>query len=286
MARPIRIEFPGANYHITSRSNSGKKIFLANEDRVIFLNILNNVVQRFSWLLHSYVMMDDHFHLVVETPQGHLSRGMRQLNGVYTQYFNRHYNLEGPIFQGRFKSILFEKKNYLLPLCRHVVLNPVRLGTQLSLDRHLWSSFRSTIGVSEDAAFLYTADLLSVLSKQVKTSRRKFREYVEAGINEISPLSERSNQVLLGSPEFLKEMQPKLLGERMRKRGPKQARRRKSLLNLFPSVESRSRAERNKLIRKAHVDYGYTLVEIGKHLGLHYTTVSKVVNSFAHAQNR
>ena len=128
--------------------------------------------------------------------------------------------------------------------------------------------------------------MLSVLSKQVKTSRRKFREYVEAGINEISPLSERSNQVLLGSPEFLKEMQPKLLGERMRKRGPKQARRRKSLLNLFPSVESRSKAERNKLIRKAHVDYGYTLVEIGKHLGLHYTTVSKVVNSFVLAQNR
>ena len=93
MARPIRIEFPGANYHITSRSNSGKKIFLANEDRVIFLNILNNVVQRFSWRLHSYVMMDDHFHLVVETPQGQLSRGMRQLNGVYTPVSYTHLTL-------------------------------------------------------------------------------------------------------------------------------------------------------------------------------------------------
>ena len=126
---------------------------------------------------------------------------------------------------------------------------------------------------------MHTNDLLSALSKQVKTSRRKFRDYVEAGINEVSPLLGRSNQVLLGSPEFLKEMQPKLKGVRKAKRGPKQARRRRSLLALFRSVESRSKAERNDLIRKAHLDYGYTLMEIGEHLGLHYTTVSKVVNA-------
>ena len=279
MSRPVRIEFPGATYHITSRSNIGRTLFLASEDRAIFLNILENVIRRFSWLLHSYVLMDDHFHLVVETPQGHLSRGMRQLNGVYTQYFNRHYRLEGPIFQGRFKSILFEKKPYLLPVCRHVLLNPVRVSAQLGLDHYHWSSYRSTIGTSENIAFLHTHDLLSALSKQVKTSRRKFRDYVEAGINEVSPLLGRSNQVLLGSPEFLKEMQPKLKGMRKGKRGPKQARRRRSLLALFRSVESRSKAERNDLIRKAHLDYGYTLMEIGKHLGLHYTTVSKVVNA-------
>lgn len=279
MSRPVRIEFPGATYHITSRSNIGRTLFLASEDRAIFLNILENVVQRFSWLLHSYVLMDDHFHLVVETPQGHLSRGMRQLNGVYTQYFNRHYRLEGPIFRGRFKSILFEKKQYLLPVCRHVLLNPVRVHTQLDLDLYHWSSYRSTIGASANIAFLHTEDLLSALSKQVKTSRRKFRKYVEAGINEVSPLLGRSNQVLLGSPEFLKEMQPKLQGARKAKRAPKQARRRRSLLALFRSVESRSRPERNDLIRKAHLDYGYTLMEIGRHLGLHYTTVSKVVNT-------
>jgi len=125
---------------------------------------------------------------------------------------------------------------------------------------------------------LYTDDILAALGKREKTSRRKFREYVEAGIDKMSPLLDRSNQVLLGSPKFLREMQPILQGEKLAKRGPKQSRRR-SLRAIFRTVKSRSRAERNDLIRKAHLNYGYTLMEVGDHLGLHYTTVSKVVNA-------
>ena len=85
------------------------------DDRGVFLNVIDNVVQRFGWLLHSYVLMDDHYHLVVEVPGANLSKGMRQLNGVYTQHFNRRHQVDGPIFQGRFKSVVFEKKEYLLP---------------------------------------------------------------------------------------------------------------------------------------------------------------------------
>ena len=147
MSRPVRIEFPGAIYHITSKGSKGQTIFRDREDRAVFLNILDNVVSRFSWLVHSYVLMDEHFHLVVEVLEANLSKGMRQLNGVYTQHYNRRHHEDGPIFHGRFKSVLFEKNTYLLPVCRHVVLNPVRLGTPSQLNRYRWSSFRATTGL-------------------------------------------------------------------------------------------------------------------------------------------
>ena len=278
MSRPVRIEFPGAIYHITSKGSKGQTIFRDREDRAVFLNILDNVVSRFSWLVHSYVLMDEHFHLVVEVLEANLSKGMRQLNGVYTQHYNRRHHEDGPIFHGRFKSVLFEKNTYLLPVCRHVVLNPVRLGTPSQLNRYRWSSFRATTGTTKTPSFLHTSDLLAEFSKQDKVSRQKFREYVEDGIGCDSPLQERSNQVLLGSAKFVREMQPVLQGVKIVKRGPKQARRRRSLSALFRTVDAKARSERNELIRRAYLEYGYTLMDIGEHLGLHYTTVSKIVN--------
>jgi putative transposase len=279
MSRPVRIEFPGATYHITSKGSKGQTIFHDREDRAVFLNILDNVVSRFSWLVHSYVLMDEHFHLVVEVLEANLSKGMRQLNGVYTQHYNRRHHEDGPIFHGRFKSVLFEKNTYLLPVCRHVVLNPVRLGTPSQLNRYRWSSFRATTGTTKTPSFLHTSDLLAEFSKQDKVSRQKFREYVEDGIGCDSPLQERSNQVLLGSAKFVREMQPVLQGVKIVKRGPKQARRRRSLSALFRTVDTKARSERNELIRRAYLEYGYTLMDIGEHLGLHYTTVSKIVNA-------
>ncbi len=278
MSRPVRIEFPGAIYHISSKNSKGQLSFRDRNDRAVFINILDNVVSRFGWMLHSYVLMDEHYHLVIEIPEKNLSRGMRQLNGVYTQHFNRRHHLEGPIFQGRFKSILFEKDRYLLPVCRHVVLNPLRLGASPDLSGYVWSSYRATAGLTRKPDYLHTDDVLAAFDKHQQ--RLEYQRYVEQGIDSKSPFLSRSNQVLLGSPEFLKEMQPVLHGEKMARRGPKQARRRRSLTVLFRNVEAKSRQERNELIRKAHLDYAYTLVEIGNHIGLHYTTVSKVVNGF------
>jgi putative transposase len=275
MSRPVRIEFPGAIYHITSKGIKGASVFRDREDRTAFLSILSTVVSRFSWLLHSYVLMDDHYHLVVEIPDGNLSKGMRQLNGVYTQHFNRRHELEGPIFQGRFKSVLFEKENYLLPVCRYVALNPVRLGTPSSLARYPWSSHRAIAGDVRTPSYLHSSDLLDGFGKRQREG--KYREFVEQGIDQPSPFVDRTSQVLLGSPKFLKQMQPILWGEKIAKRGPKAAKRRRSLPALFKNIDAKTRQERNELIRKAHLDYGYTLMEIGDHLGLHYTTVSKVV---------
>ena len=279
MSRPVRIEFPGAVYHLTSKGKDDLIVFKDDDDRGVFLNVVDNVVERFGWKLHSYVLMDSHYHLVVEVPEANLSKGMRQLNGVYTQHVNRRHNQEGPIFQGRFKSVLLEKKNYLVPVCRHVVTNPTRASEDQNFASYKWSSYRATAGQIKMPKYLFKDDVLQHFGKREKDAQRKYRDYVKSGVDAKSPLSERTNQVLLGSAKFLSEMQPILQGERLSKRGPKAAKRRRSLNALFKRVDDKTRLERNELIKRAHLDFGYTLMEIGGHLGLHYTTVSKVVNA-------
>ena len=126
MTRPLRLEYPGAIYHITARGNARAPTYLHNQDRQLFLDVLAECIQRFSWLCHAYCLMDNHYHLMIETPEGNFSTGMRQLNGIYTQRFNRRHGRVGHVFQGRFKAILVERQSYLLELCRYVVLNPIR----------------------------------------------------------------------------------------------------------------------------------------------------------------
>jgi putative transposase len=123
MARPLRIEYPGAVYHITSRGDRQESIYLDDEDREAFLSVLGDVCSRFNWVVYAYCLMDNHYHLLIETPQGNMARGMRQLNGVYTQRFNRRHEQVGHLFQGRYEAILVQKETYLLELSRYIVLN-------------------------------------------------------------------------------------------------------------------------------------------------------------------
>lgn len=237
------------------------------------------VTARFGWLIHGYVLMDDHYHLAVETPEANLSKGMRQLNGVYTQYFNRTYQMMGPLFHGRFKGILLEKKTYLLEVCRYIVLNPVATGRVKSADKYRWSSFRATVGQIKTPDWLHTDWILSNFGKFAAPNQKKYSQYVKQGVGDTSPLSSKSQQVLLGNPEFLKRMQPLLDNSLLAKKKPRRATRRRSLKWIFSNLDGQPRSFRNELIHRAHIDYAYTLAEIGDHLGLHYTTVSKVVNS-------
>ena len=120
MTRPLRLEFSGALYHITSRGDRREDIFLNDDDRDAWLAILGSVSERFNWTVHAYCQMTNHYHLLLETVDGHLSSGMRQLNGVYTQRFNRSHGLVGHLYQGRYKAILVQKDRYLLELTRYV----------------------------------------------------------------------------------------------------------------------------------------------------------------------
>jgi putative transposase len=126
MARPLRIELPGGLYHVTSRGDRREDIFLGDGDRLMWLELFGQVCRRFNWICHAWCLMDNHYHIVVETVEGNLTQGMRQLNGVYTQNFNRTHHRVGHVFQGRYKAIIVEKDSYLQELARYVVLNPVR----------------------------------------------------------------------------------------------------------------------------------------------------------------
>jgi REP element-mobilizing transposase RayT len=148
VSRPLRIEYPGAVYHVTARGNAREAIFNDDSDRKTFLGVLGKIIERYNWLCHAYCLMGNHYHLLIETPDGNLSRGMRQLNGIYTQTFNRRHRRVGHVLQGRFKAILVEKDSYLLELCRYIVLNPVRANRVKHPKHYAWSSYRATAGVS------------------------------------------------------------------------------------------------------------------------------------------
>ena len=146
MARPLRIEFDGAVYHVTSRGKERKAVFKDDRDRALFLTTLAQVDQRFHWICHAYCLMDNHYHLVIETADANLSKGMRQLNGVYTQAFNRLHRRVGHLFQGRFKGILVQKESHFLEVCRYLVINPVGAKLIAQARQWPWSSYQATAG--------------------------------------------------------------------------------------------------------------------------------------------
>jgi len=279
MARPLRIEYPGAVYHITSRGNARQEIFLDEEDRGDFLLILRSVIRRFHWLCHAYCLMDNHYHLLIETPEGNLSQGMRQLNGVYTQAFNRRHGRVGHLFQGRFRALLVEKESYLLELCRYVVLNPVRANRVQEPGRWQWSSYSATAGFRRSPDFLTVDWLLAQFGQKRKQAEAGYREFVREGTQEGSPWEKVTGQIFLGREGFVERLQS-LLGESQEMKEIPRAQRyasRPSLKDLFLPGGGEDRNERDRRIYHSHVGYGYTLKEIAQHLGIHYTTASKAV---------
>ena len=280
MARPLRIEFPGAFYHVTSRGNAQQDIFLDDEDRQRFLSVLEQVVSRFHLRLHAYCLMDNHYHLVLETPQGNLSHALRRLNGVYTQAFNRRHGQVGHVLQGRFKAILVERESYLLELCRYVALNPVRAKMNRKPDTYRWSSYRASVGLAPVPAYLTIDWVLAQFGKQRAAAQRRFRAFVAQGIGQASPWDHLRGQVLLGSEAFVERLKPGLRDKRQLKEIPRRQRfaARPTLTKLFGAATRSDKTQRNQAIRTAHLDHGYSLSQIGRAVSLHYSTISRIVN--------
>jgi len=279
MARPLRLEFSGAIYHITSRGNAREQVFLDEVDRKIFLSIIVDTVKRYNFIFHAYCLMENHYHLLVETPDPNLSLGMRQLNGVYTQAFNRRHQRVGHIFQGRYKSILVEKGPHLLELCRYIVLNPVKAGMVKRPEQWLWSSYKATAGMSRAAEFLSTDWILKQFSRNKTEAKKLYIEFVNKGLESKlkSPWQQLQGQVFFGSSQFIFKMQ-ELLGEK-KEIGeiPKEQRYpgRPALQDFFCGITNKQ--ERDRKIARAHFDYGYTLKQISLVLGIHYTSVSRAI---------
>lgn len=279
MARPLRIEFEGALYHITSRGNEKRFIFRSDEDRKIFLNILSDVNKKYNWLCHAYCLMNNHYHSVIETPDGNLSQGMRQLNGVYTQTFNKRHKRVGHIFQGRYKAILIDRESYLLEVCRYVVLNPVRAMSAKDPGEWKWSSYRGTAGLEKPNPCLMTNWVLGQFGSNRRVARQRYSEFVKAGIGEASIWDKTEGQILLGGDDFVKKYMDYLKGYEEIKEIPKNHRyiSRPGLSKLFDRYLLNNKHLRNKKIFEAVYKYGYSQKEIADFLKIHYSTISRLI---------
>lgn len=279
MARPVRLEFPGAIYHVFTRGIAREKIFLDTRDRQRFLSALAKAVERFNILLHAYCLLDNHYHLLIETPEGNLSRAVRHINGVYAQGFNRRHDRTGPVFQGRFKACLVEKDSYLLELCRYIVLNPVRAGLVNDPGDWRWSSYRATAGFSNVPAFLTADWLLSVLGgRTTQEARRRYEAFVYKGIKEGErDLEKKLNEPVLGKKEFIRKIREMMDGKENLKEIPRVQRYagRPDLTELLRKAKDKE--QRNRAIISAYMKHGYSMKEIADHLNLHYATVSRII---------
>lgn len=279
MARQLRLEYPGAVYHVTSRGNARNPIFTDDEDRNAFLRILHAVVNRFNWHCHAYCLMDNHYHLMIETPEGNLSRGMRQLNGVYTQSYNRRHGRVGHLFQGRFKAIVVEKESYLLQLCRYIVLNPVAASLVGEPEDWNWSSYRATAGLAPVPDGLTVDWLLGQFGRNRATAQNRYREFVTDGSGISDPWSALVGQVFLGTEGFAERLTPLMAEQKRFTEIPRKQRyaTRPSLTDLLGATRKVGREENDQTIHRACAVYGYTHKEIADYLGVHYATVSRAI---------
>ena len=276
MARPLRLEYSSALYHVTSRGDGREDIYRADSDHQLFLGVLADVWSRFNWTIHAYCLMTNHYHLVVETPDANLAKGMRELNGVYTQRFNRCYERVGHVFQGRYKAILVQKETYLLELARYVVLNPVRARMVRTPAEYPWSSYRAMIGEVTAPEWLETRWILAAFGEAEEEAVDRYARFVTAGSGQASPWEQLKHQVFLGSDTFVESMQRKIPQDRDLREIP-QAKARRIALPL--DEYARRYNDRNLAITAAYASGGYTMQEIGDHFGLHYSRVSKIVRA-------
>ncbi|NTV03186.1 MAG: addiction module toxin RelE [Chlorobiaceae bacterium] len=279
MSRPLRIEIKGGVYHVMTRGNAKSAIFIDDGDRIRLIDILAKTVAVHRWYCHAYCLMNNHYHLLIETPEANLASGMHLLNGMYTQGFNKLHGRTGHVFEGRYKSILVEKERYLLELIRYIVLNPVRAGMVEKPGEYRWSSYSATSGAIEVPGFLHTSWIL----EQFQNSRKNAIEsYIEFIHNSGEPPKDvlETNTPIIGSESFRMNMIPYLTGAGKDREIPREQRlvARPSLEELFKD-KSPLKAERNRLIVSAFMEYGYTQKEIAVQTGLHYTTISRLIDS-------
>ena len=244
-----------------------------------FLRILTHVNKRYHWLCHAYCLMDNHYHLLVETPDGNLSLGMRQLNGVYTQAFNKRRNRSGHLFQGRYKAILIQKDSHLLEVCRYVVLNPIRARVIERPEDWKWSSYRATAGMEQPHPCLTREWVLGQFSRTRAKAEKEYRHFVKWGIGKETIWNEVKGQSILGEDDFVDSLADHLKRHKNVPEIPKSQRfaNRPALDKIFAEGILRDKRKRDKKIADAVEKHGYTQRSIADHLGVHFTYVSSIL---------
>ncbi len=294
MVRPLRIEYPGAVYHVTSRGDRREPIAKDDIDRATFLSIAGQALQRFDAHAWAYCLMGNHYHLVIRTREANLSRLMRHINGVYTQTFNRRHQLTGHLFQGRYKAILVDSDSYLLEVCRYVDLNPVRARMVERPEAYLWSSYRALIRLADKPDWLDADSVYEQLTpgKSASDSAAKYAEFVLQGKGIELWKSHLKQQIYLGDDDFIARMQ-KHAGLDAQKPDRQGAQRKANVSKIqssapaldsnikrYAAMKQHTKAERNQNIANAFYQGGHSQTAIASAFALSSSTVSRVVKEY------
>jgi REP element-mobilizing transposase RayT len=276
MARPLRIEFTGALYHVTSRGDRREDIYADDTDRETWLAVLDEVCRRFNWAVHAYCLMSNHYHVLLETPEGNLGAGMRQLSGVYTQRANQRHGKVGHVFQGRFKAVLVEREAHLLELSRYVVLNPVRARMVREAGAWPWSSYRAMVALAPPPPWLEVDGLLAEFGRRRADAVQRYMDHVRAGIGLPSVWDQLKSQVYLGSDEFVVRMHRKAGAGAQALEVPRTQRRApaKRLAHYAALV-----VPRHEAMAHTYATGDFKLAEVAQAFGVHYATVSRAVRA-------
>ncbi len=290
MARPLRIEYPGAFYHVTSRGNEQKEIFKSQKDRERFLSYLESAAERYGAVIHAYCLIGNHYHLLLETPEGNLSQIMRHINGAYTTYFNVKRKRAGHLFQGRYKAILVEADSYATELSRYIHLNPVKAGMVARPEEYRWASYRSFIGEEESPKWLNARFILESFGDEGANAGKKYRRFVEdaLGSDEQSPLQATIASIILGSTAFVEEISAAHVGAKQADRSVPALRALKGrpMLDEIVAAVRAVVGEDQGLLKKAGIYFchrysGKKLKEIGKLFGGSDAAASQASRRFA-----
>lgn len=276
MTRPLRLEFPGALYHVTARGDRHEAIYKDEFDRLAWLDVLGSVCERCNFVIHSFCQMGNHYHLLLETVEGNLARGMRMLNGSYTQYFNRRHKLVGHLFQGRYKAILVQKETYLLELSRYIVLNPLRANLVKTLDEWEWSSYHYAAGRKPAPPWLDASMLLGQFGSTLPAAIDAYHRFVMQGRGLASPLKDTKYQTILGDATFIAQYRFAVAPEGI----PEVSKIQRRTLALSLSEYEAKYPNRDDAMARAYFSTAFTMVQIGKHFGVAYRTVSRAVQAF------
>ena len=213
MGRPLRIEYIDAFYHVTARGNERQVIFRSNRDRERFLEYLGSARERYMAVIHTYCLMDNHYHILLQTPEGNLSQIMHHINGAYTNYYNTKRKRAGHLFQGRYKALLVNIDEYAMELSRYIHLNPVKAGLVEKPEEYKWSSYQDYIGINKSPDWLFTDFVLNLFDRKVSVARQEYRRFVDTMVGKEyeSPLKDVFASTILGGRDFINEIREKYL---------------------------------------------------------------------------
>lgn len=219
MGRPIRIEYPGAFYHVFSRGNQKLPIFFSDEDQCYFIDCLRSACKKFGVVVHAYCLMPNHFHLFLETMMANLSEIMQYLITNYVLYFNKKHERCGHLFQSRFRSVLVDAESYAKELSRYIHLNPVRSGIVERPELYAWSSYGYYLGKADPERWLETAAVLRLFGGQRSEAIKAYSKFIDDGIGKdiVAPIKESVKHGILGNQEFIEKIKTEQLGDDLKK---------------------------------------------------------------------